>query len=77
MLLFNGDSHVYRSDNPMVDNAPCLRMVERVGFHREGLLRSWELGRDGRPIDCVVWSVLRTDQRWDQLYMSEPGVVSS
>ena len=24
VLLFNGDSHVFRSDNPLVDNAPCL-----------------------------------------------------
>ena len=23
VLLFNGDSHVYRSDNPLVNNAPC------------------------------------------------------
>jgi hypothetical protein len=23
VLLFNGDSHVYRSDNPLVQNAPC------------------------------------------------------
>ena len=29
---------------------------------REGLLRAWDLGPEG-PIDCVVWSVLRTDQR--------------
>jgi hypothetical protein len=24
VLLFNGDSHKYRSDNPLVDNAPCV-----------------------------------------------------
>jgi hypothetical protein len=24
VLLFNGDSHVFRSDNPLVDNAPCV-----------------------------------------------------
>jgi hypothetical protein len=24
VLLFNGDSHVYRSDNPLVENAPCV-----------------------------------------------------
>jgi RimJ/RimL family protein N-acetyltransferase len=45
-----------------VGNEPSMRMVERVGFHREGLLRAWELGPDG-PIDCVVWSVLRSDER--------------
>jgi hypothetical protein len=24
VLLFNGDSHMYRSDNPLVDGAPCV-----------------------------------------------------
>ncbi|MEZ5099604.1 MAG: metallophosphoesterase [Thermoleophilia bacterium] len=24
VLLFNGDSHIYRSDNPLVNDAPCL-----------------------------------------------------
>jgi hypothetical protein len=24
VLLFNGDSHVYRSDNPLVESAPCV-----------------------------------------------------
>jgi RimJ/RimL family protein N-acetyltransferase len=45
-----------------VGNEPSMRMVERAGFRREGLLRAWETGPDG-PIDCVVWSVLRTDER--------------
>jgi RimJ/RimL family protein N-acetyltransferase len=43
-------------------NESSMRMVERVGFQREGLLRAWEVGPGG-PIDCVVWSVLRTDAR--------------
>jgi len=25
VLMFNGDSHVYRSDNPLVQGAPCVR----------------------------------------------------
>jgi RimJ/RimL family protein N-acetyltransferase len=45
-----------------VGNEPSMRMVERAGFRREGLLRAWETGPDG-PIDCVVWSVLRSDER--------------
>jgi RimJ/RimL family protein N-acetyltransferase len=45
-----------------VGNEPSMRMVERAGFRREGILRAWEMGPDG-PIDCVVWSVLRTDER--------------
>ncbi len=43
-----------------VGNEPSMRMVERVGFRREGVLRAWETGPHG-PIDCVVWSVLRSD----------------
>jgi hypothetical protein len=27
VLLFNGDSHIYRSDNPLVNDAPCLTEV--------------------------------------------------
>ncbi len=51
-----------------VDNEPSLRMVERVGFRREGMLRAWEMGPDGRPIDCVAWSVVRSDERWDPVF---------
>jgi len=50
-----------------VGNEPSMRMVERVGFHREGLLRAWDVGPDG-PMDCVVWSIVRTDARWDPVY---------
>lgn len=48
-------------------NEPSLRMVERVGFRREGLLRAWDVGPRG-PMDCVVWSILRTDDRWEPVY---------
>ena len=27
VLLFNGDTHTYRSDNPLVDNAPCVSEI--------------------------------------------------
>lgn len=55
-----------------VGNEPSLRMVERVGFRREGLLRAWDLGPHG-PMDCVVWSILRTDDRWEPVYPREPA----
>ena len=45
----------------MVGNERSDRMVERAGFQREGILRSWDLQHDGRPVDCVVYSRLRGD----------------
>ena len=39
------------------DNAPALRLAERVGFRREGILRAyWE--RDGNRLDAVMLSML-------------------
>jgi RimJ/RimL family protein N-acetyltransferase len=46
----------------MVGNEPSERMVERAGFQREGVLRAWDLHHGGVPVDCVVYSRLRTDQ---------------
>ena len=45
----------------MVGNEPTERMVVLAGFQREGVLRAWEMTRDGVPVDCVVYSRLRTD----------------
>jgi RimJ/RimL family protein N-acetyltransferase len=45
----------------MVGNEPSERMVELAGFQREGVLRAWEMSRDGVPVDCVVYSRLRSD----------------
>jgi RimJ/RimL family protein N-acetyltransferase len=45
----------------MVGNEPSERMVERVGFQREGILRGWDLHHGGVPVDCVAYSLLRTD----------------
>jgi RimJ/RimL family protein N-acetyltransferase len=45
----------------MVGNEPTERMVELVGFQREGVLRAWEMTQDGVPVDCVVYSRLRSD----------------
>ncbi len=45
----------------MAGNDASDRMVERVGFRREGLLRAWEPDRSGTPVDCVAWSLLRSD----------------
>ena len=45
----------------MVGNEASERMVERAGFQREGVLRAWEVHHDGVPVDCVVYSRLRSD----------------
>ena len=45
----------------LLDNEPSNRMMVRAGFTREGVLRAWDLGPDGRPADCVAWSRLRQD----------------
>ena len=45
----------------MVGNEPSFRMVERAGFQREGVLRAWDLHHGGVPVDCVVFSRLRSD----------------
>lgn len=43
----------------MVGNEASERMVERAGFQREGVLRAWDIHRDGVPVDCVVYSRIR------------------
>ncbi len=45
----------------MVGNEPSNRMVERAGFRREGVLRAWDLHHDDVPVDCVVFSRIRSD----------------
>lgn len=47
----------------MVGNEAAGRMVERAGFLREGVLRAWEMTHDGTPVDCVVYSRLRSDDQ--------------
>ena len=46
----------------MVGNTASERMVTRLGWQREGVLRAWYVTPDGTPIDCVVYSLLRTDE---------------
>jgi len=45
----------------MVGNDASIRMAERAGFRREGVVRAWDLHTGGVPVDCVVLSRLRTD----------------
>jgi len=45
----------------MVGNDASDRMVERAGFQREGVLRGWDQHRGEIPVDCTVFSRLRSD----------------
>ena len=45
------------------DNGPSHRLVERLGFRDEGLMRDW-LGRDGVFHDHRMWSLL--DDEWQE-----------
>ena len=40
------------------DNEPMIRCAERVGFEKEGVLRSYTFER-GRPVDNLMCSLLR------------------
>ena len=50
----------------MVGNEASNRMVERAGFEREGVLRAWDLHHGGVPVDCVVYSRIRSDAQPDR-----------
>jgi putative acetyltransferase len=45
-----------------IDNEPAIRLYERFGFEREGLLRQHAY-RDGRYVDSYVMARLRTPAR--------------
>jgi ribosomal-protein-alanine N-acetyltransferase len=42
------------------DNAASLRLAERLGFRREGLMRDW-LFVDGTPRTALLYALLRSD----------------
>lgn len=44
------------------DNEPAVRLYERFGFEREGLLRQYAF-RDGRYVDALVMARLRTAEK--------------
>jgi RimJ/RimL family protein N-acetyltransferase len=45
------------------DNVGSQRVAEKVGFQREGVLRSHLLHRDGRRRDSVMFSLLPGELR--------------
>ena len=44
-----------------VDNRASQRVAEKVGFTREGVLRSYILHPDGNRRDMIMWSLLREE----------------
>ena len=51
------------------DNHPSIRLVEKNGFLREGLLRHYEYGR-GRFDDLYMYSILKEDMALAKGYQS-------
>jgi RimJ/RimL family protein N-acetyltransferase len=47
-----------------VANVPGWRGLERLGFHRDGVLRGVSV-RDGEPRDMYIYAILRTEAHWD------------
>jgi nitrite reductase/ring-hydroxylating ferredoxin subunit len=45
----------------LTGNAPSQAVAEAAGFRYEGLTRNWELDRDERPIDAVMYSMTPED----------------
>jgi len=45
----------------IADNHPSVRLLERLGFQREGTLREFSLEDDGTFHDSVVFGLLHTD----------------
>lgn len=46
------------------DNEPSIRLLERIGFVREGLLREYYL-IEGEPRDHYTYALLRGDWKGD------------
>ena len=51
-----------------VRNPRSQRVLEKLGFQREGVLRGHEIGRDGKRIDHVYFGLLR-----DEWEARQPG----
>ena len=49
-------------DRVLGENTPSNRLAERLGFSREGVLRSYEPFKGHRP-DLASWSLLPHDPR--------------
>jgi nitrite reductase/ring-hydroxylating ferredoxin subunit len=42
-------------------NTASQAVAEKAGFRYEGIVRNWEAGRDGRALDCIMYSLTPDD----------------
>lgn len=42
-------------------NLASQRVAEKAGFHYEGVMRNWDVGRDGAPTDVAMFSLTPED----------------
>jgi RimJ/RimL family protein N-acetyltransferase len=47
----------------IVDNEPTIRLAERAGFRREGVLRAFTYER-GKPLDNLFFGAVKGDPEW-------------
>ena len=60
-LNLHGITRVYATVH--AHNTPSMRVLEKNGFTREGLMPASTL-KDGRPIDRVLYAKVRADRSW-------------
>ena len=60
-LNLRGITRVYATVH--AHNAPSMRVLEKNGFTREGLMAASAL-KDGKPIDRVLYAKVRADRSW-------------
>jgi aminoglycoside 6'-N-acetyltransferase len=61
--LFEDRGHHRLVIDPAADNARAIRAYERVGFRPVGIMRQYELGRDGTWHDGLLMDLLATEFR--------------
>lgn len=60
-LLFENEGARRVEAGTAVDNEGMRRVLERVGFRQEGILRRWYPSDDDEGIDCVIYGMTRDD----------------
>jgi aminoglycoside 6'-N-acetyltransferase len=60
-FLFETLGHHRLTIDPALDNRRAIRAYEKAGFRPVGVMREYELGRDGRFHDGLLMDMLRRD----------------